>query len=289
MIIFRLANMNQLHIGGQRCKGEPISASIHELRRLWIQLGTKGWRLCAYSNLTMSYKIGQNVRLGKNLEIGDNVVIEDEVFLGNNVSLGDNALVRKGAVIGSNVIIGYRDANSDEDAPAELAVTEIGEGVKLRSGIVVYWGTRIGSNSMIGHNTVIRENTIIGHDTYIGSLTAIEGDTKIGNCVGIHTQCHITKFCDIGDYTFIAPLFVGANDRAMAHRRAGHGQNLVGFTTERYVRIAVGVTVLPGVHFGEGCIVGAGSVVTKDVPAYKVAIGTPARVVRDAPKEEVVR
>jgi acetyltransferase-like isoleucine patch superfamily enzyme len=142
---------------------------------------------------------------------------------------------------------------------------------------------------MVGHNAVMRENTIIGRNTYIGSLTAIEGDTKIGNYVGIHTQCHITKFCDIGDYTFIAPLFVGANDQAMSYMRATHGQNLVGFTTDKYVRIAVGVTVLPGVHFGEGCIVGAGSVVTKDVPPYKVARGVPARVVKDAPKDEVMR
>ena len=236
----------------------------------------------------MNYRIGRNVKLGKNVEIGTNVTIEDDVLLGNNTSLGDNVVVRKGAIIGDNVIIGYRDIKPSQDVPVEPVVTEIGEGARIRSGSVIYQGTRIGSSSMVGHNTVIRENTIIGHDTYIGSLTAIEGDTKIGNHVGIHTQCHITKFCDIGDYTFIAPIFVGANDQPMLHMRAGHGQNLVGFTTEKYVRIAVGVTVLPCVHFGEGCIVGAGSVVTKDVPSYKVVMGVPARVVKDAPKEEVV-
>lgn len=229
------------------------------------------------------------MKLGKNIEIGSNVLIEDDVVLGNNISLRDNVVIRKGAIIGNNVIIGYREIKPSQDAATEPIITEIGESVRIRSGSVIYWGTRIGSNSMVGHNSVIRENTIIGHDTYIGSLTAIEGDTKIGNYVGIHTQCHITKFCDIGDYTFIAPLFVGANDQAMSHRRGAHGQNLIGFTTEKYVRIAVGVTVLPGVSFGEGCIVGAGSVVTRDVSPYKVVMGVPARVVRDAPKEEVVR
>jgi len=228
------------------------------------------------------------MKLGKNVHTGNNVTIEDDVVLGNNISLGDNVVVRKGTMIGDNVIIGYRDIKSGQDAPLEPVVTEIGESVRIRSGSVIYSGTKIGNNSMVGHNAVIRQNTIIGHDTYIGSLTAIEGDTKIGNYVGIHTQCHITKFCDIGDYTFIAPIFVGANDQLMSHMRAGHGQNLIGFTTEKYVRIAVGVTVLPGVHFGEGCIVAAGSVVTKDVPPYKVVAGVPARVVKDAPKEEVV-
>ena len=237
----------------------------------------------------MNHKIGRNVKPGKNMEIGSNVVIENDTVLGNNISLKDNVVIRKGAIIGDNVIIGYRDIKPGQDAPAKPVVTEIGENVRIRSGSVIYWGTRIGSNSMVGHNSVIRENTIIGHDTYIGSLTAIEGDTKIGDYVGIHTQCHITKFCDIGDYTFIAPIFVGANDQAISHMRVSHGQNLIGFTTEKYVRIAVGVTVLPGVRFGEGCIVAAGSVVTRDVPPYKVVMGVPARVVKDAPREEVVR
>lgn len=235
----------------------------------------------------MSYQVSSDVKLGKNVEIGDSVIIEDGALIGNNVSLGDNVVIKRGAVIGDNAVIGYREFKGIS-LPEVQVITEIGENVRVRSGSVIYGGTRISSNSMVGHNSVIRENTIIGHDTYIGSLTAIEGDTKIGSYVGIHTQCHITKFCDIGDYTFIAPLFVGANDQAMSHRRSGHGQNLIGFTTEKYVRIAVGVTVLPGIHFGEGCIVGAGSVVTRDIPAYKVAMGVPARVVRDARKDEIL-
>ena len=229
------------------------------------------------------------MKKGKNIEIGNNVVIEDDAVLGSNISLKDNVVIRKGAIIGDNVIIGYRDIKPGQDTPAAPVVTEVGENVRIRSGTVIYWGTRIGTNSMVGHNSVIRENTIIGHDTYVGSLTVMEGDTKIGNYVGVNAQCHITKFCNIGDYTFIAPIFVGANDQAISHMRASHGQNLIGFTTEKYVRIAVGVTVLPGVHFGEGCIVAAGSVVTRDVPPYKVVMGVPAKVVKDAPREEVVR
>lgn len=222
----------------------------------------------------------------KDLNLGSNVTIEDDVLLGSNITLGDNVTIRRGAVIGDNVIIGYRDIRPGEK-DIESLPTEIGENVRIRSGSVIYNDTKIDSNSMVGHNTVIREKTIIGHDTYIGTLTAIEGDTRIGNYVGIQTKCYITKFCDIGDYAFIAPCFVSTNDQAMAHRRAQHGQNLVGFTTDKYVRIAAGVIVLPGIHFGEGCIVGAGSVVTKDVPPYKVAVGSPARVVSDAPRDEI--
>jgi UDP-2-acetamido-3-amino-2,3-dideoxy-glucuronate N-acetyltransferase len=229
----------------------------------------------------MGYKNDSNVRLG------DNVIVEDGVLFGNNITIEDDVVIRKGAEIGDNVTVGYRDIRPIQDNPSKPTITEIGRKVKIRSGGVIYWGTRIGHNSKIGHNTVIRENTIIGHDTYVGSLTTIEGDTKIGNYVGIHNQCFVTKFCDIGDYTFIAPLFVNANDPAIAYKRAGGGQNLIGFTTEKYVRIAINVVVLPGVRFGEGSIVASGSVVTKDVPPYKLVMGAPARVVRDAPKQEI--
>ena len=227
------------------------------------------------------------MRYGKGLNLGNNVQVEDGVVLGNNISLGDNVTIRRGAVIGDNVVIGYRDIRPGKKTDIESLPTEIGEDVRIRSGSVIYHGTKIGNSSMVGHNTVIRENTIIGHDTYIGSLTAIEGDTRIGNYVGIQTKCYITKFCNIGDYAFIAPCFVSTNDRPMAHRRAGHGQNLVGFTTEKYVRVGAGAVLLPGIKLGEGCIVGAGSVVTKDVPPYKVVVGSPARVVRDAPRDEI--
>jgi len=233
----------------------------------------------------MPHNIAKSVHIGNNLQMGNNVHIEDNVNLGHNITLGDNIHIKKDAIIGDNVTIGYRDLIINQIGSTNTEPTVIGENVRVRSGSIIYSGTTLGINSMVGHNSIIRENTKIGHDTYIGSLTSIEGDTIIGNYVGIHTQCHITKYCKIGDYTFIAPLFVGANDAEMSHRRANHGQNLVGFTTEKYVRIAVGVVVLPGVHFGEGCVVGAGSVVTKDVPPYKVVMGTPAKVIRDASRE----
>jgi len=236
----------------------------------------------------MTHKIAGTAKLGKNIEIGSDVTIEDNVLLGNNISLGNKVIIRKGAVIGHNAIVGYMDVKLGQDTPVEPAFTEIGESVRIRSGSVIYWGTRIGANSMVGHNTVIRENTIIGHDTYVGSLTSIEGDTRIGNHVGIQTQCYVTKFCDIGDYTFIAPCFVSTNDQAMSHKRDGHGKNLIGFTTEKYVRIGANAIVLPGIRFGEGCVVSAGSVVTKDVPPYKVVMGVPARAVKDAPRDEIM-
>lgn len=207
--------------------------------------------------------------------------IHASASLGANVIIGENVIVREGAVIGPNVILGYFEG----DGP--LAPTVIGENAIVRSGTVVYSDTTIGVNSTVGHNSVLREGTVIGHDTYVGTLVSIEGETVIGDHVGIQSMCYITRHCNIGDYTFIGPRFAGANDAAMSHRRSGHGQNLAGFITGKYVRIAIGVVALPGIYFGEGCIVAAGSVVTRDVPPYTLVMGVPARVVREVTHEEI--
>lgn len=207
--------------------------------------------------------------------------ISPGAFIGANVIIGENVTIAPGAVIGANVILGYHEGGG---VPA---LTEIREGAVIRSGSVVYAGCRIGRNSTVGHNSVLRDGTIIGHDTYTGTLVSVEGETVIGDHVGIQSMCYITRFCTIGDYTFIAPRFAGANDPVMSHRRAGHGTKLAGFTTEKYVRIGIGAIALPGVRFGEGCMVGAGSVVTRDVAPYTLVMGVPARRVRDISHDEI--
>ena len=208
--------------------------------------------------------------------------IHASASIGANVIIGENVVVREGAVIGPNVILGYFEG----DGPP--APTVIGEHAVIRSGTVVYSGTTVGYNSTVGHNSVLRDGTVIGHDTYIGTLVSIEGETVIGDYAGIQSMCYITRFCTIGDYTFIGPCFAGANDPVMSHRRAGHGRRLAGFVTGKYVRIAIGVTALPGISFGEGCMAGAGSVVTRDVPPYTLVMGVPARAVRHVEPEEII-
>lgn len=167
--------------------------------------------------------------------------------------------------------------------------TSIGEYSRISSNVRIEAGCRIGSHTFIGHGCVLRPGTHIGDNCTIGHLTVFEGDSEIKDGTLIHAQCHITKGVTIGERVFIAPLFVGANDPRMCHAR----RHCIDYKETPYVigdgaRIAVGVTLLPGVRIGHNAMVGAHALVTKDVPDNAIVRGVPAVVVGTVPEEERV-
>lgn len=89
----------------------------------------------------------------------------------------------------------------------------------------------------------------------------------------------------IEDHVFIAPFFVGANTPKIVHGR-DYPLELKPYRIKFGARIGIAVSVLPGVTIGREALIGAGSLVTKDVPDYAVAFGRPAKIVRIVPIEE---
>lgn len=152
---------------------------------------------------------------------------------------------------------------------------QIGAGAHLRSGTVIYAGTSIGRDLQTGHNVVIREENIIGDGVGIWSNSVVDYGCRIGNNVKIHSNVYIAQFTTIEDDAFLAPGVNIANDMRPLCAECTHAG---GPTIKRGARIGVNVTILPRVTIGEYALVGAGSVVTKDVPAYAVVYGNPARV-----------
>jgi acetyltransferase-like isoleucine patch superfamily enzyme len=145
---------------------------------------------------------------------------------------------------------------------------------------VIHGPVDIGKAVFIGEFTQIRERSRIGDGTRIGSHNQIQGDCVIGRDCRFHSNVHISKDTNVGDRVFIAPGFVCANVRFPRAKRP-ELLRAEGCTIEDDVKIGTNVTLVPGVRIGHDALVGAGAVVTKDVPAYAVVIGNPAKVVGD--------
>ena len=183
------------------------------------------------------------------------------------ISLGE------GAVIDEGVVLGYTPSRRVD------GTLTIGPGAYIRLGTIIYGGSRIGCNLETGHHVVIREENEIGDNFRIWNNAVIDYGCKIGNNVKVHNKVYVSQFTTIEDDVFLAPGVTLANDihpgcpDAIACMRGPH--------LKRGAQVGINACVLPRVIIGEYAIIGAGSVVTKDIPSGVVAFGNPARVICD--------
>jgi acetyltransferase-like isoleucine patch superfamily enzyme len=176
-----------------------------------------------------------------------------------------------GCTADPGVILAYPPSRAIADGTFTL-----GPGARLRSGTVLYAGSHIGERFETGHHVVVREENRIGDDVAIWNGTTVDYGCVIGHGVRIHCNCYLAQFSVLEDGVFLAPGVTLANDPhpgCPASRRCMRGPVI-----ERDVRIGVNVTILPMVRIGRGALIGAGSVVARDVPAGAVVHGNPARV-----------
>jgi acetyltransferase-like isoleucine patch superfamily enzyme len=168
------------------------------------------------------------------------------------------------------VILGYKSSRPVSEP------LRIGPDARLRSGTVVYLGSRIGARFETGHNVVIREECQIGDDVCVWSGSVIDYGCLVANSVKVHCNCYIAQYTEIGSDAFLAPGVTIAND--LYPGDAGSAEVMAGPWIGAGARIGVNVTILPFVRIGVGALVGAGSTVTRDVPAGCLTYGNPAVV-----------
>ncbi|HET9930456.1 MAG TPA: acyltransferase [Polyangiaceae bacterium] len=135
---------------------------------------------------------------------------------------------------------------------------ELGEGVKVWHFCHVMAGARLGAGSVLGQNCFVAASVRVG--------------------VGARVQNNVSLYdgVELGDHVFVGPSVVFTNvrnPRAEFPRKAEYRRTVV----ERGVSIGANATILPGVRLGAYAFVGAGAVVTKDVAAFELVVGTPAR------------
>jgi acetyltransferase-like isoleucine patch superfamily enzyme len=191
----------------------------------------------------------------------------------NNSALSSSWLKTGKIEIDDSAILGYKPAREIRDL-----TLVIGDGAKIRSGTVVYAGSRIGKNLETGHNVIIREENVIGDDLKIWSNSIIDYGCKVGSQVKIHCDCYVAQLTILEDDVFLAPGVMIANEKYPTGKFSS--DRIEGAIIKKGAKMGINSTILPGVTIGINSIVGAGSVVTKDVPPNTVVYGNPARVVK---------
>lgn len=186
-----------------------------------------------------------------------------------------NTQIAPGATIESFVVLGM--------PPREPALPPrplvLGEGAHIRSHTVIYGENVIGRRFQTGHGVLVREANNIGDDVSIGSHSIVEHHVVIGDRVRIHSNAFIPEFSILESGSWIGPNAVLTNARYPLAPDAK--VTLKGPHVGEGAKIGANATLLPGVSIGRNALVGAGSVVVRDVPDGAVVAGNPARIIRN--------
>jgi acetyltransferase-like isoleucine patch superfamily enzyme len=163
-------------------------------------------------------------------------------------------------------------ATRSETRPATIADTA-----------VVVRGAQVGVGTRIWHHAQIREGARVGRECNVGKGVYVGAGVVIGDRCKIENNASLFEGLTLEDGVFVGPHVCFTNDRRpRATNPDGTLQTAADWelgrtTVRRGASIGAGAIVLPGLEIGRYAMVGAGAVVTRDVPAHEVVVGNPAR------------
>lgn len=156
--------------------------------------------------------------------------------------------------------------------------------VKTHRSAEVSKKTKIGTGTVIWNQVQIREGVIIGKNCIIGKNAYIDKDVVLGNNVKVQNNVSIYQGVAVEDGVFVGPHVVFTNDK---HPRAinpdgslqkSDDWDLSETLVKKGASIGANSTILPGIKIGQFAMIGAGSVVTKNVPDHALVYGNPAKI-----------
>jgi acetyltransferase-like isoleucine patch superfamily enzyme len=213
--------------------------------------------------------VHETARIGAGTRLGAHVVVHPGTVIGEGCEVQDGAVLGKPPKLAR-----HSTAPRGVNDPLVLQ-----DGAVICCSAIVLAGARIGAGAIVGDQAFFRERSTLGPGSVVGRGSAVDNDVEIGARVRVQTDVYLTAYSVIEDDVFVGPGVLTTNDSTMA--RHGDGHAIVGARLRRACRVGGAVVITPGIEVGEEAFVAAGAVVTKDVPARGVAMGVPARVVRD--------
>ena len=243
----------------------------------------------------MEKYIHETVKMGKGCEVGHYSVVSERVVIGTRCTIGHHVVIHEEAEIADNVriddhaVIGKHPMKAVMSAMTKekvLKPTVIADGCIIGTGAILYRGCRLGREVLVADGASVREEVEVGDKTIIGRLVTVENNVKIGRKCKILTAAYIPSLSEVEDFCFIAPGVRITNDNFLGRTNERFKYHK-GVFLKRGARIGANATILPGKIIGEDVLVAAGAVVTRDVPARKIVMGCPAKVVGGVSEEQL--
>jgi len=210
------------------------------------------------------------------VHVGEDVKVHHTVRTYGKNSIGDRTMLMDNVILGfptTQLLLSLRQVDLNLEH-ADYEGCTLAHNAIIRSDCCLYARVTVGHHMRTGHRVLIREETSIGHNVLIGSGTVIDNACTIGDYVSIQSCVYLPTGTQIGDYVFLGPGATFTNDRFPIRTE----EPLSAAVVKRGASVGANAVIVPGVTVGEGAFIGAGSVVTKDVPDWHMAIGSPARI-----------
>lgn len=234
-----------------------------------------------------SMAVVETEEIGEDVDVAEFAVVRAGASLGRGVRIHPGVVIEAGVRLGEDVEVfpGAYIGKEPKGAGATARQMQydrrvvIGKGTSVGPHAVIYYDVEIGDGTLVGDGASIREQCRVGSRCIISRYVTVNYNTRIGDRTRIMDMTHLTGNSIIGDDVFISCMVATANDNVMVKREYEEGK-VVGPRIGNWVSVGEGACILPGVRIGERALVGAGSVVTKDVEAYALVMGVPAKFVR---------